>query len=468
MTDISPISSRPVPWPWAILLAIALPAAWHLLVFPGGPDAEFPRVARPTFSAFPPASYRLAEPGDTLDRVGIYLFAAAIALAIDGLVRSRALGLGVRLWPAALGLATLGYWTAANPWPTFDGWHGLGWHAIADPSAPIALRVGLAASALILGSIILVAIVRAAALPGRWVRFSKGRWVRFLGPGASAPLLIASGLLILGRFVGLPAIGPPGYGPRWAFIGGAWLFNAALIRSLPPAPRRWPRRCASTAAAIATTALLIHAGLWLTWYHRPLERLRAVAPGQIYISAMPDPESLAIAHRRHGFKTIINLFQEDLPGLRSPLLDDEIAFARDHGIRYLRSPLGAETAEPFLTETLRLAQDPDAWPILVHCHACMDRTPAWWGVYQFLVEGKPMIDAMRSIEQHRGSRPKASVTLLYNRVLPDRAPERYCDDPTAAVLRRSAEGTVDPFEAQLDADRLAVDSDAPAAIPNRR
>ena len=448
--DAPPRSIRSELWPWAILVAMALPAAWHLLVFPKGPDGEFPRVARPTFSAFPPASYRLAEPGDTLDRVGIYLFAAAIAMATYGLIRSRFLGLEVRFWPSALGVATIGFWTAANPWPTFDGWHGLGWHALADPSAPISLRVGLAAMTLALGSLILATIVREALVSGRRVRSSIPRGV--------APLLIASGLLVLGRFVGLPAIGPPGYGPRWALIGGAWLFNAALIRSLPPAPSGRPKRFAAIVGVAATVALLIHLGLWLTWYHRPLERLRAIAPGKIYISAMPEPEGLAIAHRRHGFKTIINLFQEDLPGLRSPRLDEEIAFARDHGIRYLRSPLGAEAAEPFLTETLRLARDPDAWPILVHCHACMDRTPAWWGIYQFLVEGKPLIDAMRSIEQHRGSRPKASVSLLYNRVLSERAPERYRDDPTAAVLRRSAEGTVDPFLEQIGGKRLGLDS----------
>ncbi len=32
---------------------------------------------------------------------------------------------------------------------------------------------------------------------------------------------------------------------------------------------------------------LVAAGIWLTWYHRPLARLRAVVPGTIYISAMP-------------------------------------------------------------------------------------------------------------------------------------------------------------------------------------
>jgi hypothetical protein len=100
----------------------------------------------------------------------------------------------------------------------------------------------------------------------------------------------------------------------------------------------------------------------------------------------------------------------------------------------------------------------------------MDRTPAWWGIYQFVVEGKPLDQVMRTIEQHRGTRPKASVTLIYNRVLEPRAPERYRDDPTALLLRRSAEGTVDPYYEQLAKEReeartLGLRDDSSPSIP---
>src|SRR5208283_1973588 len=104
------------------------------------------------------------------------------------------------------------------------------------------------------------------------------------------------------------------------------------------------------------------------------------------------------------------------------------------------------SGEAFIAQTLALAQDPSAWPILVHCHASMDRSPAWMGLYRFVIQGWPLADALREIECHRGLRPKASVTLLYNRVLPLLAPERAADDPTVPILRRNAEGTDDPAE----------------------
>jgi hypothetical protein len=55
---------------------------------------------------------------------------------------------------------------------------------------------------------------------------------------------------------------------------------------------------------------------------------------------------------------------------------------------------------------------------------------------------------MQEIERHRGYRPKASVILLYNRVLPPRAKERYQADPTAAILRQCAAGIFDPMQGQ--------------------
>ena len=84
----------------------------------------------------------------------------------------------------------------------------------------------------------------------------------------------------------------------------------------------------------------------------------------------------------------------------------------------------------------------------------MDRSPAWVGLYRFVIQGWPLADALRELEHHRGLRPKASVTLLYNRMLPQLAPERCASDPTARLLREYAAGTVDPVA------RVAIGSTA--------
>ena len=139
------------------------------------------------------------------------------------------------------------------------------------------------------------------------------------------------------------------------------------------------------------------------------------------MSAMPTLRGLEIAQARHPFRTIINLFPEET-AQGSPLSARRAEIRREHGIRYLGSPSDPSDAasSAFLDETLALAQDPSAWPILVHCHGCMDRSPAWMGIYQFVVKERPLLEVMQEIERHRGYRPKASVILLYNRVLPPR------------------------------------------------
>jgi hypothetical protein len=60
------------------------------------------------------------------------------------------------------------------------------------------------------------------------------------------------------------------------------------------------------------------------------------------------------------------------------------------------------------------------------------------GIYRFVVQGWALRDALKEIERHRGLRPKGSVTVLYNSILPWLAPERSAQDPTVALLRACA------------------------------
>jgi len=414
-------------WPWLILALVAGLAAWHVLDFSEAPDPEFPLLVRPHFNRRPPAAYRLAEPGDTLDRIGLYASAGVVALAASAIALRFRSYLGLGLWPAALAVGLGASWHASTPGPGFDGWHGLGWREIFDPAAPVGLRVALGVSAA--GLILAVAANLARA--------------RRSGAGLRPPgLLVASAVLVALRQVEFPGAEPAGYWPRVAFDLGMIGFGLALIRFRPlegSSGRPWPKLGMASA-----WAGLIVGGVALTTYHRPLARLRPVVPGRIYISAMPTYRGLALERDRIGFKTIINLFDES-SAQASPLHADEIRFVREHGLRYLGSPSDGMESDRFLDETLALAQDPAAWPILVHCHGCMDRTPAWMGIYRFLVEGKPLDAVFREIERHRGSRPKAVVTLQYNRKLPPRAPGRMAADPTARLLQRSAATTIDPF-----------------------
>jgi len=423
-------ASRWIPTALAFLAVLA--AAWHVWDFDEDVDPEFPSVVRPTFSRYSPASYRLAEPGDTLDRIELYLASLAVVIAVTGLVNSR----GSALWPTALALSLAALWHASTPGPTFDGWPGLGFRVLFDLQAALPVRLAVAAGTLIVAGMVLGNL------------FTQRRRLGFFWEDArlrgTTPMAILAALLIGLRQVELPLPGPVGYWPRCSMLVGLLLACWCMLVSIPPVPRPAGRTLLAGAAAFLLWLGLTEAGIALVWIHRPLARMKVIEPGRILISAMPTVRGLEIAHARHHFKTIINLFPEDTP-LRSPLFPAELAFAQAHGIRYVRSPSNPsdEASNRFLDETLRLAQDPSAWPILVHCHGCMDRTPAWMGIYRFLIQGRPLAEVLREIEQHRGYRPKASVVLLYNRILPPRAGDRYWNDPTAQLLRECAHGVTD-------------------------
>src|SRR4051812_21876384 len=100
-------------WPWAVLLLATVPAIWHFVDFPDDIDGEYPGVVRPTFSARPPSAYRLAEPGDTIDRIALYASAVVVALSASAWAGSRR----AEFWPAAMALGLAAGWFAATPGP---------------------------------------------------------------------------------------------------------------------------------------------------------------------------------------------------------------------------------------------------------------------------------------------------------------------------------------------------------------
>ena len=182
-------------------------------------------------------------------------------------------------------------------------------------------------------------------------------------------------------------------------------------------------------------------GRGLFWYQRPHRSPAEVVPGRLYLSAMPTYLGLKLAQERYHFRTIINLYPEYTPE-QSPHWPDELRFAREHGLNYVGNdvPATAPAARHFVAQTIELARDPKSWPILVHCHASMDRSPAWVGIYRFVVEGWPLVDALREIERHRGLRPKAAVTVLYTQILPHDRPGAMRAGPDVRPLEGMRRG----------------------------
>ncbi|MBI1325562.1 protein tyrosine phosphatase [bacterium] len=406
---------------------IVLVAIWHVVDFSHDFDPEYPGLQRDHFSPYAPFAYRIAEPGDTLDLLALYLsalgFGVLLAERLGGNLRS---GDSQRLAIDRIitGLLLTGLWVGSAPDPPADGWHGLSFQAIGRAGTPGIVRVGLLALATGILALIIVPM------------FRHGREIyRRLTPAWRALSVIAA-FCILWRVTGLPDPEPWGYWPRWAMVIAMVILDTSLLSRLAstgvPTDATFGRRTLRKGVIGLAVLGIIQAGFYVHWLHWPIPRLKVIVPGQLYASAMPPPDGLALAYSRHGFKTIINLFNEDTPQ-RHRDYPAERAFAEKHGIRYIRADASSQ-GEAFVRKTLEAARDPNNWPVLVHCHGNMDRTPAWVGIYRFIDQGWSMRDILAAIERHRGYRPKGGVTVLYSDVLPVLEPDRWNADPVACQL----------------------------------
>lgn len=411
-------------------LFVAVVAIWHAYDYSHDFDPEYPGLQRDHFSPYAPFAYRIAEPGDTLDLIALYLSALGI-----GMLLLERLGPPRPAEPVRKGLDTLifgllaiGLWVGAAPDPPPDGWHGLSYQAIGRASTPPVVRAVL--------TVLAAGIVAIVAVP----LFFRGRTLfRNVSP-LWRVLACLCGLGVAWRVAGVPDPEPWGFWPKWAMVIALIVLNSALASRL--AQMEWPLSTsrAGKSLRLAATGLLVlcmvQAGYYVHWLHWPIPRLKVIVPGKLYSSAMPPPDGLALAHQRHGFKTIINLFNEDTPQ-RHPDYPAERAYAEKHGILYIRAD-GSSQGVDFVRKTLEAARDPENWPVLVHCHGNMDRTPAWVGIYRFIELGWPMRDILANIERHRGYRPKGGVSVLYSDVLPVLAPDRFNDDPVACQVAEYA------------------------------
>jgi len=145
-----------------------------------------------------------------------------------------------------------------------------------------------------------------------------------------------------------------------------------MQQSPPAAPRRRARRLLPVAGFVALAA--IGAALAVRhWNPSPLPRNFAVVEtGRLYRSAQPLGEQFAYVIKNYGIRTIVNLRNPD----KDPDYVADEDFATSRGARVVRLPISSVT--PLDAEqlaTLRgVYDDPENYPILVHCEKGHART----------------------------------------------------------------------------------------------
>jgi hypothetical protein len=160
------------------------------------------------------------------------------------------------------------------------------------------------------------------------------------------------------------------------------------------------------------------------------KRFREVTPGKFYRCGQMSASAFRKEIHDHGIKLVINL-QDEYP---DPLLSEGywdaphipesevckeagakfvfLSFAGDRGL--LERNAASPTHRPqVIDDFLKLCDDPNNYPILVHCLAGLHRTGALTAVYRMEYEGWPVADAVRELRASGYGDRKATTANDY-------------------------------------------------------
>jgi protein tyrosine/serine phosphatase len=142
------------------------------------------------------------------------------------------------------------------------------------------------------------------------------------------------------------------------------------------------------------------------------KRLRVVDPGRVYRSGQLTEEGFADVVRRLGIRTILNL-QDDYPdpdirlGYWKRGSIKESAMCAKLGVRYvlIEPDLISRTRVPAerpaaIEQFLHIMDDPDNYPVLIHCKAGLHRTGVLSAVYRMEYQGWTRAQAYAELKAH--------------------------------------------------------------------
>lgn len=141
-------------------------------------------------------------------------------------------------------------------------------------------------------------------------------------------------------------------------------------------------------------------------------RLRVVAPGKFYRSGQLTAKGFRDAIDRYGIKTILNVQNEfPDPMIRFDFFDSrsisESILCQQLGVnyRFIAPELLPRTQIPqyhprAIDEFLQIMDDPELYPILIHCKAGLHRTGLLCAIYRIEYERWSIAEAVRELRAH--------------------------------------------------------------------
>jgi tyrosine-protein phosphatase SIW14 len=142
------------------------------------------------------------------------------------------------------------------------------------------------------------------------------------------------------------------------------------------------------------------------------KRLREVVPGKVYRSGQMTEPGFRAAVERHGFRTIINLQDDNTDpdiarGYFTGATVPESDLCKQMGVRYvLIAPdlvnrrKVPEIRPKAIEEFLEVMDNEENYPVLIHCKAGLHRTGCMVAIYRMEYQGWTMEQALTELKGH--------------------------------------------------------------------
>lgn len=169
-------------------------------------------------------------------------------------------------------------------------------------------------------------------------------------------------------------------------------------------------------------AIVFVVGAPLAYYrssYSQAKRVRIVTPGRFYRSGQMQADALRQFIHDHGIRTVINLQNETPdPNVGNGQMESQVC--AEMGARYVFLPPDLidryripKERPATIDQYLQILDDPNAYPVLLHCKAGLHRTGVLTALYRMEYEGWTLQEAHDELLRNGFGRTQATVRNDY-------------------------------------------------------
>jgi protein tyrosine phosphatase (PTP) superfamily phosphohydrolase (DUF442 family) len=159
------------------------------------------------------------------------------------------------------------------------------------------------------------------------------------------------------------------------------LTGALPTAGSPPTVRR-PRRLVVAGVVIAAVALVV--GGWYAHWTLIARRFQTITANKVYQSGAIEPDRLTDVVREHGIRTVIDFRRGDD---EQGTVDAEAQALAGVGVAHVHLPTGQVPPPETVAGFLKVMDDPDRYPVLIHCYHGEGRSSLFVALYRIEYEG---------------------------------------------------------------------------------